>query len=225
MIPIHRFSKKSEQNITALLKAGKNGKRRGFLMNGASWRVVCVALFWWGLHTPASAATSLSADINADALPALMRQQALGETLLLQHLPLDKDRPAATLQLERFEVFADDAQIVVHGAAGETVLKPPQNVYYRGTVADDPDSQAYVVLYARGGLHGLIRSAGQYWVMEGATAGARTLAAPMLRQIDPLVEFSGRDFHCGSEQLDICALRSARLVGSGNDASARDSSS
>ena len=174
---------------------------RSFLTCHAGWQFLWVLLLCCSWITTTAAAQPTSADIAAEELPALMRQQTSGDTLRLGGIPLDKGRPSAALQLERFEVFSDDARIVVHGDGGETVLKPPKNAYYRGHVEDDPDSQVYLALLAKGGLRGVIKSAGQYWVVEGATANSRMATAPMLRQIDPRTEFSGRSFQCGNDRV------------------------
>ena len=159
-------------------------------------------VFLWGNATTLVSAAPLSIELQTKELPTLLRQQALGDSLALQRIPLDNSRPAVTLQLERFEVFTHDARIVVHGDSGEKEMQAPKNAYYRGQIEGDPDSHAYLVLHETGGLRGLISSAGQYWVLGGETAGGRITSAPRLRSIDPKAEFSKRSFQCENEQLE-----------------------
>ena len=173
----------------------------GLLACKAGWQFLWVLLLCSGWLTMAAAAQPMSTDIDAEELPAIIRQQASGDTLRLGGLFIDKGRPSVALQLERFEVFSDDARIVVHRDGGETVLKPPKNAYYRGHVEDDPDSQVYLALHEKGGLRGIVKSEGQIWVMEGATADSRLTTAPTLRHIDPRTEFSGRSFQCGNDRV------------------------
>ena len=144
-----------------------------FLTCRAGWQFLWVLLLCCGWITTAAAAQPMSADIAAEDLPALMRQQTSGDTLRLEGIPLDKGRPSATFQLERFEVFSDDVRIVVHGNGGGTELQPPQNAYYRGHIENDLGSQVYLSLHAKGGLRGVIKSEGQIWVMGGATTESR----------------------------------------------------
>ncbi|MSQ48339.1 MAG: hypothetical protein EXR78_08170 [Deltaproteobacteria bacterium] len=131
---------------------------RDFLPCHARWQVLWALLLCCGWITMAAAAQPKSADIAAEDLPVLMRQQKSGDTLRLGGVSLDKGRPSATLQLERFEVFSDDARIVVHSEGGETELSPPQNTYYRGHVENEPDSQVYLSLHAKGELRGVINN-------------------------------------------------------------------
>ncbi|NOT55952.1 MAG: hypothetical protein HOP18_15240, partial [Deltaproteobacteria bacterium] len=188
--------------MVTLLQTKKAVITLGLFAGKTVWYFLWSLLLCCGWSTIATAAQSRSVDLATEDLPALMRQQTSGDTLRLEGIPLDKSRPSATFQLERFEVFSSDARIVVHGTGGETELPPPRNVYYRGHIENDLGSQVYVSLHAKGGLRGLIKSEGQLWVMEGATTDSRLTTTPKLRQIDPRAEFGDRSFQCGNDQVN-----------------------
>lgn len=82
----------------------------------------------------------------------------------------------------------------MHDNGEEPELQPPHNAYYRGHLEDDLASHVYLVLHATGGRRGIIRSEGQLWVIEGATADSRLTTVPKLQPIAPGTKFSGRSF-------------------------------
>ncbi|HEX7808089.1 MAG TPA: hypothetical protein VF608_05185, partial [Thermoanaerobaculia bacterium] len=62
-----------------------------------------------------------------------------------------------TFDLERFEVWAPNAEIVVDHADGtRTKLAPPAVQYYRGTVDGDPDSMVFMSVASDGTASGLV---------------------------------------------------------------------
>lgn len=76
-----------------------------------------------------------------------------------------------TLEVERFEVFAPDVRIVVHEAAGERRLPRPANVYFKGTVAGEPESTVFLDVQPGGRTRGILaRSGGEMYLIDsGAT--------------------------------------------------------
>ena len=133
-------------------------------------------------------------------LPSIARGVPAGGKLHIDGVQLDSQ--AAALDLDRFEVFADDAQVVVQGDSGGSSIAVPHNTYFHGKVAGDPNSVAMLAVHASGGTRGLIVSGGQYWLLHG-----RKLSA---RKVDPANDFAGRKFQCDNENdLDVAKLAAA----------------
>jgi hypothetical protein len=146
----------------------------------------------------AAQAPPVSARVDAVELPALARQVAVGGTLRLEGVELDDAKKLATFELERFEVFAPDARIVVHGENGESVLPAPDNRYFRGTVAGDVRSSVLVTVLASGGVRGIAAGGGDSWVLAAEPAGL------LARRVDAteLAAKSG-SFTCENDHFDM----------------------
>jgi len=86
--------------------------------------------------------------VRFDGAPfrALSAPLAVGAQVSVQGIPID-DR-IERLNLERFEVFADDADIKVLGANDVVLQKltPPAVRYFRGTIADEEDSLVFLAV-------------------------------------------------------------------------------
>lgn len=155
-----------------------------------------------GSVLPALAALLLSAGppttITADSpdLAVRARRLPVGSSFTLTGLTLDAALPKAALELERFEVFARDAKVVIHREKGEEILPAPANAYFRGRVAGDPESTAILTVRAQGGVRGLVAQAGRMWVMEAGGDGRLAAAA-----IDFGRDVGDRDFSCASDHL------------------------
>ena len=88
------------------------------------------------------------------------------ETVTVTGFPLD----AATrvdLDLTRFEILTDDAQIIVHTADGAVEVAPADVVLLRGTVAGWPGSRVFMGLTPRG-ANGFILIGDDQYVIAGA---------------------------------------------------------
>src|SRR5436305_7800184 len=85
------------------------------------------------------------------SLPVLQSQDfaaaaagvAAGAHLRLEGVQVADTGEAAAFDLERFEVFAKDAKITVHGDTGDRVLRAPANAYFRGPLKGKPDSRVF----------------------------------------------------------------------------------
>ena len=112
---------------------------------------------------PAGAVTTLAFDrVHYDRLRHI-------EDVIMTGFPLD----AATrvdLDLSRFEILSDDAQVIVHTAAGAIEVPPPDLVLLRGTVAGRPGSRVFLALTPRG-TNGYIRIDGDQYILAGARPG------------------------------------------------------
>jgi hypothetical protein len=124
------------------------------------------------------------------ALGRVARGVPAGGRLRVEGLRLG--RTSATLDLERFEVWAPDAVVLVDG----TRRAAPQTAYFRGTV--DGDAESVVLLAVRPGdvVAGLVFHGGEYHGIGRArrTGGLRS------RKVD-LASVDGVPFGCESEML------------------------
>jgi len=88
------------------------------------------------------------------------------------------------LVLERFEVFTSDAKVAVHGAQGETIVRPPNRAYFRGSVDDEPDSLAFLAVGEDGDVRGLVMSQGRMHVLGAEREDAPADGALVVRAVD-----------------------------------------
>ena len=95
---------------------------------------------------------------------AKLARLSVGDRVELRGFALD-DRTAVDLELERFELLAPGAGVVVGGEGGERPLALPDIVLLRGTVSGEPDSLAFVGVSPYG-THGFVRRAGGLHVLS-----------------------------------------------------------
>lgn len=129
----------------------------------------------------------------------------VGGALRLESVQVPDQGETAAFVLERFQVFAEDAEITVHGKGGKaTVLPAPKSSYFRGTVEGEADSRVFLALLADGTTQGVVTRAGDTYLIGGDGAPAKALGAPLaMQRIDPLFLKSARNagFACGDEKL------------------------
>jgi hypothetical protein len=135
-------------------------------------------------------------------------QVAVGSSLRLENVQVADTGEPQTLVLERFEVFARDAKITVHGEAGQTTVLPaPANAYFRGTIDGRPGSRAFVAVLANGATQGLIADDDAIYLIGGddaATAKALALGGPLeMQRVDPVLLKASRNsgFRCDNDKL------------------------
>jgi hypothetical protein len=97
------------------------------------------------LLTLAAAASAAERHFDRNVLASLERPMKTGVPVRIENVPLIDGEPA-TLELERFEVWAEGAELKVFGEGGKVAetLAPPAATYFRGSVAGLPDSLAFV---------------------------------------------------------------------------------
>ncbi|HEY0141501.1 MAG TPA: FG-GAP-like repeat-containing protein [Thermoanaerobaculia bacterium] len=146
--------------------------------------------------------------VDSDAFRPLNEPRAKGARLsvdvFLGEQPL-------TLELERFEVFNPDAEIRVYGDNDKVIerLAPPAQQYYRGYLANDPDSMVFLSA-ANGRYEGLILTEKRRYEITSAprsrvgTNAVRPGEADIFVMESPLDEdFSGLDgFTCDVEKTN-----------------------
>ncbi|HEX2163930.1 MAG TPA: M12 family metallo-peptidase, partial [Thermoanaerobaculia bacterium] len=108
------------------------------------------------------------ATASADALDevvAAARALPRGGRLLVEGLPLGPGGPRVALGLERVQVFAEDAEIVVHRAAGEDRLDPPDDAWMHGQLVGEGDSVVLLTVPEEGVPRGLLFRRGRFFVV------------------------------------------------------------
>ena len=112
--------------------------------------------------TDAAAATSPGAQprIGGADLPRVAPATAVGDRLTVAGIELPATSETLALDVERFEVFAPDAEIVLHGATGVTRLPAPANAYFRGTVAGEDGSRVFLEVLESGETRGVVTRSG-----------------------------------------------------------------
>ncbi|MGH9870003.1 MAG: M12 family metallo-peptidase [Candidatus Polarisedimenticolia bacterium] len=134
---------------------------------------------------------------NAPDLPGKAHGVPMGGALRVHGLALDQ-AGTTDLVLERFEVFAPDATIVVVGGA-ETPI--PNVAYFRGRTSDDPSSMVLLAVpgpgFGKGKTHGVVLRSGGAWMMEKDQSN-QTMRT---RKVDLERELAGRTFDCDADRM------------------------
>ena len=79
-----------------------------------------------------------------------------GEQRLRIELPVIDGQPA-TVEMEPFTLWRENARIVVHDASGqERLLAPPPTRFYRGRILGADDSAVFVAVDSSGNARGMI---------------------------------------------------------------------
>jgi hypothetical protein len=114
----------------------------------------------------------------------------------------DGETPVA-FDLERFQVFAEDAEITVHGEGGARRMAVPANVYFRGEVEGRPGSRVFLAKLESGGVQGVVSDAEGTYLIGADDAPAKSLGGPLeMHRIEPaLLKSSRGGFACGNVDL------------------------
>ena len=149
--------------------------------------------------------------IQSDSITRLQAPLALGAKVKLDRIPVDgRDE---TLDLQRFEVFARDAEIKVYGANEEVLdqLAPPPVRYYRGRIANEADSLAFVSIEADGRIEGVIFKGDRRFGIGSRPRGQHKLERDsggydlFIQESEPMddIPADGRGFVCEVENRGI----------------------
>src|ERR1700710_945909 len=127
-----------------------------------------------------------------------------GGHLRLENAQMTDTGETAALVLERFEVFASDAKIIVHGEAGDQVMPAPKHAYFRGVVEGKPDSRAFVAQLEDGTTQGMVSADGGVYLIGGDPAEAKAPGGPLqLHRVDSVLlkAARGEGFSCAEDKL------------------------
>ncbi len=146
-----------------------------------------------------STALASAVVVAADApeLAVTARQVAVGGSLRIEQAAVDGFADRQTLNLSRFQVFADGAQVVIDGVPQAA----PLNAYFRGTMAGFPDARVLLTVPEQGPPRGLIFAEGKVVVVQGQAAeigagGLKTRQVDVAQELTPLAQ----RFRCGLEE-------------------------
>jgi hypothetical protein len=158
---------------------------------------------------PVRAAGPTLPAVQSRDFAATAARLAVGSRLRLENLQVANSGETRALVLERFEVFAKDAQITVHGDGGDKVLPPPANVYFRGVVDGKPESRAFLARLADGRTQGVISEADDVYLIGDDGVAAKALGGPLeMHRVDPVLlkAARGEAFNCGNVNTRIPGL-------------------
>jgi hypothetical protein len=167
---------------------------------------------------PARAAAPELPEVQSRDFTGMAAKLAVGARLRLADLQVADTGESRALVLERFEVFAKDARIVVHGDGADKVLPAPGHAYFRGTVEGKPGSRVFLSRLADGRAQGVISEGDDLYLVGGDAAEAKALGGPLaMRRVDPVLlkAARGEAFNCGNAQLP-------QLAGKGETAAVPD---
>lgn len=140
-----------------------------------------------------------SRPFDDSAVATLRDGRPAGARLRMEQVVLG-DGSRVTLNLERFEVWTADAEIVVHSDTGERRLRPSGDVYFRGVVEGDPSSLAFFAVGRS--ISGFIVTGSSLSVVGPPTSGVGGDGAIEIRAVDAEKEFSDIGlWTCGSDTL------------------------
>lgn len=122
----------------------------------------------------------LSALIQAQATPAryfsyktdgitkeqLLRDINQGDQLDLEDLTLDGEAGSQRLELERFEVFAANAEVLLHEGSKISRKPPRKGAYYHGRLSGQPDSLAVLSVDDTGKTQGIVQLRDRLWLLN-----------------------------------------------------------
>ena len=137
--------------------------------------------------------------LSRQAVAQRARQVPTGAKFRMVGVPLEARTVA--LNLERFEVFTPNAQVLVQGPGGRRIVAPPRRAYFRGEVADDPGSFAFLAVGEDNETRGLVMSRERIFVL-GAEEGARPDEALISRAFDENAPAEKeRSWRCAADDL------------------------
>lgn len=90
-------------------------------------------------------------------------------------VPLEANR-TAQLELEQFEVFAANAAIIVKSSTGTQTLPLPQTSYFKGKVAYQANSAAFMAIDLTGKTRSIVQMDGQIYVNNSDAKSAQNSA-------------------------------------------------
>lgn len=176
--------------------------------------VVVAALLLLAAAAPA-AAQPRRGDVIPPAIPvadadsmedviAAARGLSRGGRMLIERLPLGGGGVRVAVGLERIDVFAEDAEIVVHRAAGEERISPPPDAWLRGGVVGEAETLAFLAVPETGAPRGLVSRRGRIFLIRGegpdVALGRGRLLAP------EVVAPAGQRFDCRLDDVSIPEL-------------------
>lgn len=121
--------------------------------------------------------------------------------LLLEGIPDVVSGERFDLELRRFDLLAPDARVLVHGADGVQTLPPPATLFFRGQMANRPESRALLVLHEDGELRGLVVDGTDLRMLGQDSKESRAVGGLEARRVDAIDLATRAPFRCALEEL------------------------
>lgn len=148
---------------------------------------------------PVPGREALSRADSVAEVASAARSLRLGDRLRVESLELDREQVG--LDLERFEVFAPDGELVVHGDDGEERRPFRDHVYFRGGVIGEPGSLAVLSVPEDGLVRGIVRREGGLFSIGPGPERADGMRALAAVRAGADGESEGAAFTCGADEL------------------------
>jgi hypothetical protein len=107
-----------------------------------------------------------SFDITQITPERLLANIEPGEQVDLSHLQLEGEAGEAQLELERFDIFAANAEILVHEDSKIRRRPPRKGAYYHGRVSGHQDSLAVLSVDDNGRTQGIVQLGDRVWLLN-----------------------------------------------------------
>ncbi|HEX8616725.1 MAG TPA: M12 family metallo-peptidase [Thermoanaerobaculia bacterium] len=161
------------------------------------------------------AAASVQYRVDDAALSQLAGPTKIGGKLKVANVPL-VDGEEGELELERFDVWADGADIKVFGAGNEVVqrLPLPAAKYYRGRVAGKPDSLVFIAVSGRR-VDGLVYTDDRKFALGTERRARGSEEMNLVVQESSVMDdipLDGHGFECGVEKTSLNNVTRPRAV-------------
>jgi hypothetical protein len=162
-----------------------------------------------------SAEAAVQYRIDDAAMAPLSGPTRLGGKVRISKVPLT-DGVESDLELERFEVWADDAEIKVFGANQEVLetMPIPDAKYYRGRVAGKPDSLVFLSV-AGNRVNGLVYADERKFALGSERKGRGQQGMNIVVQESSILDdipADGKGFECGVERTQLSSVVRPRAV-------------
>lgn len=152
--------------------------------------------------TAVLAAPPLRVPAASAAFTATARGVGKGGKLRVTGHKLEQDEPEVELELQRFEVWQPDAQIVITGAKGKsTVHRPPSTMFFKGKVAGSNTSSVMMSVRKDGSVGGMVMHGQSAYALGRAHGSTGAIQSKKARA----KEFAStqKRFHCrGGIEVD-----------------------
>lgn len=114
-----------------------------------------VVLLFLSVSVAAGASAGIESRSALREFAPLAAARAAGDRVRIERIPVGES--VETLNLERFEVWAPDAEIVVEGEGGVRQRLPrPKTQFFRGSVEGDPESTVFLSVEEDSSMQGMI---------------------------------------------------------------------
>lgn len=154
-----------------------------------------------------NAYSAVQSRVEPDELRKLSGPIASGARVKLERIAVGDT--VRTFDLERFEVWAPNAEIVVdHPDGSRTRLAPPPVQYFRGTVDGDPDSMVFLAVGSDGTADGLVVADDVRYKMRSQPS-----REVMIEEADPLDDMPiDGSFTCDLDRVPMLTARGVPKV-------------